>query len=263
MKETAVFWAGLFALTLISPDSTGANVLARNLRLVWSDEFDGDRLDMTKWDYRYTGKRRLGYNSPESISVSSGTLKIKVYKMSDRYLAGMIGTQGKYEGRFGYYEIRARLPRAMGLQTAFWLQSPTYGAEIGNPEGSGTEIDVVEYIKSRPGELHFTNHWDGYGSARKSSSMSVKYPPIEDGNWHTFGLRWSTNSYKFFVDGILMHEITKAVSHVKQYIILSVEITPWAGGERISDSELPDQFEVDYVRVYQEQEGVGRRVGDN
>lgn len=229
-------------------------------QLVWSDEFDGDRLDLGKWSHRYPGKRKLGYSTSDSVSVSNGTLKIAAYKRDGRYWAGMIGTQGKFEARFGYFEIRARMPKATGLQAAFWLQSPSYGAEIGNPEGSGTEIDVVEYIKIRPGELHFTNHWDGYGSARKSSTKSVRYPKIEDGDWHTFGLRWASGSYEFFVDGVRMHEMRTAISQVSEYIVLSLEVSQWAGGGEMVDGDLPDQLEVDYVRVYQD-EGGSRQIG--
>jgi beta-glucanase (GH16 family) len=79
----------------------------------------------------------------------------------------------------------------------------------------------------------------------------VAYPQIEDGKWHTFGLLWSKDSYKYYLDGKLMHQKTKAISQINEYIILSLEISDWAGASDITDKDLPDQFEIDYVKVYQ------------
>jgi beta-glucanase (GH16 family) len=127
----------LFAINLNSsmPDS--------NYKLVWSDEFNGNELDSTKWNYRYLGKRKLGYNTEDSIKVSNGTLKIVAYKEGSRYCSGMISTQDRFESKYGYYEMRAKIPKAIGLQTEFWIQSPLYGKIIGDPANAGSEIDIM------------------------------------------------------------------------------------------------------------------------
>lgn len=218
-------------------------------KLVWSDEFDGNTLDESKWSHRYPGKFRIGYNTIDSITVSGGTLKNKIHIKDDKVCAGMIGTQGKFEPKYGYFEIRAKLPKIKGPQSAFWLQSPTYGKTIGDPQNSGVEVDIFEYVKTQPSQVHFTTHWDGYGKQHKKNGFSLTYPKIEDNGWHTFGLLWTENAYGFYVDGVLRHTKRDAVSKRSQYIILSAVIGEWGGG--VKGEKLPDQFEIDYVRVYQ------------
>ena len=225
------------------------SVPPRGYKLVWSDEFNGDRLDMTKWSHRYLGKRKLGYTTEDSIKVNDGTLKVLIHKNGERYSSGMIGTQDKYEAKYGYYEIKAKLPKIKGPQSAFWLMSSYYGQFINDPKNSGMEIDIMEYVKTAPGQVHFSTHWDGYKQFHKKNIKSIDYPSIEDGQWHTYGLLWTPSKYEFYVDGNLMHIKNNPISQVKQFIILSAEIGLWGGD--ISHENLPDQFEIDYVRVYQ------------
>lgn len=228
------------------------SVPPKDYKLMWSDEFNGDSLDMSKWSHRYLGKRKLGYTTEDSVKVDNGTLKIIIHKNGDKYCSGMIGTQGKFETKYGYFEMKAKLPKIKGPQSAFWLMSPYFGQFIGDPAGSGMEIDIMEYVKSHPNEIHFSTHWDGYKALHKKNITSVKYPTIEDGNWHTFGVLWLVDSYKFYIDGKLMHTKNEPISRIEQFIILSAEIGPWGGN--INNEVLPDQFEIDYVRVYQKNE---------
>lgn len=37
---------------------TPSGIPLKEYKLVWSDEFNGTTLDMTKWNYRYLGPRR-------------------------------------------------------------------------------------------------------------------------------------------------------------------------------------------------------------
>lgn len=220
-------------------------------KLVWSDEFNGNSLDINKWSHHWLGKRKLGYTTEDSIRVDNGTLKIVIHKDGDRYCSGMIDTHDKFEAVYGYYEIKARLPKIKGPQSAFWLLSQDYGNYIGYPDISGMEIDIMEYVKTAPGQVHFTTHWDGYKQHHKQNAYSANYPSIEDGQWHTFGLLWTPSSYQFYVDGKLMHTKNSPISHAKEYVLLSAEVGPWGGGNDMSKEILPDQFEIDYVRVYQ------------
>lgn len=233
-----------------SNESNTNNTPFPDYELVWSDEFDGDVLDESKWSHRYPNrKRKFGYISPKSIVVSHGTLKNTIYIEDNKTCVGMIGTEGKFETKYGYFEMRAKLPNIKGPQSAFWLQSPTYGQIIGDPENSGVEIDIFEYVKTDPTKVHFTIHWDGYGEDHKKNYYGLEYPQIQDGDWHTFGLLWRIDAYEFYVDGILRHTKTVAISNVNQYMIISADISGWGGS--VDGEILPDQFEIDYVRVYQ------------
>ncbi|MDI6447752.1 family 16 glycosylhydrolase [Anaerobaca lacustris] len=217
-------------------------------KLVWSDEFDGETLDLSKWDYRGLGPRRNAINVKETVSLDGeGHLVLTTKRVGDAWHTAMIGTQGKFETTFGYFECRVRLQEQIGHWSAFWLQSPSLGDPLGDPATAGTEIDIFEYLRKDGDRVHHNLHWDGYGEHHKRAGTTVTVPGLGEG-WHTFGLLWTEAEYVFYVDGHQTWRSDKGVSHRDQYIILSLEVGTWAGD--IAQAELPDHLYVDYVRVY-------------
>lgn len=216
--------------------------------LVWSDEFNGNQLDSTRWDYRNLGPRRDAVNVEDTVSLDGkGHLVLTTKPSGDAYHTAMIGTQGKYETCLGYFECRVRLQEQIGHWSAFWLQSPTLGQTIGDPGRSGTEIDVFEYLRRYEDTIHHNLHWDGYGEHHKTAGKKAVVPGVSKG-WHTIGLLWTEQEYVFYVDGKETWRSDKGVSHRQEYMILSLEVGKWAGD--IAEATLPDSLLVDYVRVY-------------
>lgn len=223
--------------------------------LVWSDEFEGETLDTDKWGHRSAGPRRDGVNVPEAVTLDGeGHLAITTRRVGEAYHTGMIGTQGRFETTFGYFECRVRLQREVGHWSAFWLQSPTYGEPIGEPAAAGTEIDVFEYLRNSPAHVQHALHWDGYGEHHRSATHRLRAPVLGAG-WHTFALHWTADRYVFYVDGVETWRTAHAVSQRDQYMILSLEVGSWAGD--IAEAALPDALLVDYVRVYQQPDAHG------
>jgi beta-glucanase (GH16 family) len=217
-------------------------------RLVWSDEFDGRTLDLGKWDYRGLGPRRDGVNVKECVSLDGdGHLVLETRRVGGQYHTGMIGTQGRFEPRYGYFECRVRMQSQVGHWSAFWLQSPTYGQRVGSLEESGAEIDVFEFLVDRRDRLQHTVHWDGYGTDHQTAERLADAPGIGRG-WHTVGLLWTPEEYVFSIDGRETWRTGQGVSKHSQYLILSLEVGPWAG--EIAKAQLPDRLSVDFVRVY-------------
>lgn len=216
-------------------------------KMVWHDEFDGNSLDQTKWTCRPEGKRKGGWWSPKAVSLDGkGHLAIKTFKEGDRYLDGCVATQGKFEHAFGYYVARIQLQKQPGHWSAFWMMCPGVG-KVGDEGRDGTEIDIMEkpWLDDR---VQHTFHWDGYGKAHKSEGKVVKVPGVMDG-FHTFAIWWKSDEYIFYVDGKETWR-TKGggPSQVPEYLKLSDEVGDWAGD--IAKAKLPDEFLVDYVRVY-------------
>ncbi len=96
--------------------------------------------------------------------------------------------------------------------------------------------------------INYALHWDGYGKEHKSKGQVSKVPGVMEG-FHTFSLLWMPDEYVFYVDGRETWR-TKAggVCQVPLYIKLSDEFGNWAGD--VKRAKLPDEFLVDYVRVY-------------
>jgi hypothetical protein len=216
-------------------------------KLVWADEFDGTRLDDSKWVARPEGKRKGGWWSPKAISLDGqGHLVISTYKDGDKFVDGCIVTQGKYEHAFGYYVARVKFQKEPGHWSAFWITGPGVG-KVGDGGRNGTEIDIMEkpWLDER---VQHTFHWDGYGKDHKSEGKVVKVPGVMEG-FHTFAIWWSPEEYVFYVNGKeTWRSKAGGVCQLPQYMLLSDEIGDWAGD--ITKANLPDKFLVDYVRVY-------------
>ena len=241
VTATAALAFALVALGAETPPAEDENLL-------WSDEFDGTTLDLAKWEYRQLGPRKGGVNVKEAVTLDGkGHLVLTTSKVGEKFHTGMIGTQGKLERAYGYFECRVKLQKQIGHWSAFWLQSPKLGSVIGDTKASGTEIDIYEYLRREGDKVHHTLHWDGYGNAHKSQGHTPTVPGLSEG-WHTFGLDWTEKEYVFYIDGKETWRTDKGVSGTPEYIILSLEVGTWAGD--ISKATLPDSAEFDYVRVY-------------
>jgi autotransporter-associated beta strand protein len=236
----------------------------------WSDEFSGTAVDGGNWSIG-TGARRDATNTASAVSVGGGALTVKTYTEGGKHYTGWLGSNGKFENCFGYWEARIRFNSAAGMWSAFWLQP--YGINnVGDPAGNGTEIDIVEHRRQDSGGADMRNksamniHWDGYGADHKSVGSTVTNPGVDatslQGNYHTYGLLWEAGKYTLFLDGTAVWSTTAAVSNVRQWIYLTSEVDngAWAGsipaagyGDRTTTTT---QFDVDYVRFYQRDEQV-------
>jgi len=217
-------------------------------KLAWSDEFNGTKIDRSKWEILGDWKRRDAYWVKEdSYLDGKGNLIIRTKKDGDRYTSGAMRTRNRFEHKFGYWVCRCKFPEQVGHWPAFWLHAGSVG-KVGNQGRDGTEIDIMEkpWLEDK---ITQNLHWDGYGAAHKNAGgKSSTIPGISEG-FHTFGLHWKSDEYVFYVDGKETWRTNAGgVSQVPQYMKLTEEIGKWGGD--IKKAELPDYFVVDYVRVY-------------
>ena len=85
--------------------------------------------------------------------------------------------------------------------------------------------------------------------------------------WNNYGVDWSPSGYTFYANGKKVGEQNAPVSNVEQFVLVSTECAGYRsvgndGGltagrrewgkpdPRLFKAELPDFFEVDYVRVF-------------
>jgi len=234
------------------PDSRGSGPPSDDYKLVWSDEFDGTELDGAKWDHRGLGKRREALNVKDTVRLDGeGNLVLTTKRVGDEIHTAMIGTQGKYEAMFGYFECRVKMQKTHGHWSAFWLQSPTYGAKIADLKESGAEIDIYECFLSRKGWVAHNVHWDGYKDDHKHAGSGRKNVDNLLDGYHTFGLEWTPNEYVFYIDGQESWRTSEGVSLAKEYIILSLEVGPREARVARKDASFEDSVWIDYVRVFQ------------
>ena len=236
--------------------------------LTWSDEFDGDALDRTKWNgLEFTGgasPRRNGYWHMDMARVSGGALRIPSIYYESGYGGGPPGyysigicTSDSFLQTFGYFEVRCQLPKGDGLCSAFFLQSP--GMRLVDGSGrDGMEIDIFEapyHFTANKNRVSSALHYDGYGDAHRSQSVGIFPVEAPYDNFHTYALEWNTDVFIFYIDRVEVKRSTfGGVSQAPEFLILSVTNwfdSAWAGDIRNNNPEDMTDFVVDYVRVYQ------------
>ncbi len=222
----------------------------KNWKLVWNDEFDGTALDESKWNYRLNF---WGYRSPafttEGVDVSDGTLKINLLRKGNDFCSAHLQTGGltfdnprdatskkfwpfgakdkfKFMHKYGYYEIRCRLPKCDGWHCAFWLQSPSIGAHP-DPAVAGVECDIMEnYRQHKYGTMVCGCGWGGYGAEGKwAGHYEFPFEETEDG-WHNYAVHWTPDGYTFYADGKIVGKQMApecAVSQVEQFLLVTTE----------------------------------------
>ena len=232
----------------------------------WNDEFDGPLVDTTRW-YVMDEHEDAWPETPwrrnwkqENVRIEDGALVIHTVRDSPGFSTGAVltGTWGKpsrFQQTFGRFEARVRFPTRQGHWCAFWLMNQQEPHVDGSGR-DGTEIDVMEKAWLIDQAQH-TLHWDGYGPGSGEAYRLVTGRGLNDGGWHVFRVDWYPDQYVFFVDGVeTWRTAAGGVSQTPNDILLTDEIGnfgvgpgQWGVGP-IEEASLPDEYRVDYVRVW-------------
>jgi len=193
-------------------------------KLVWSDEFDGDRVDTSKWDfdigngfydYKHNawvpgwGNEELQYytREPGNVSVKDSLLTIRAVKESLHgcgYTSARLKTRKRdgtplFTKLYGKFEFRAKVPWGKGMWPALWLlpQDDKYGGWA----ASG-EIDVMEIVGEKPHEVLGSTHFGSSAPARSLVTHVHKLPGGSTvGDWHVYTVEWEPGELRWSVDG--------------------------------------------------------------
>jgi len=234
---------------------------SRQPQLVWADEFNGSELNLNSWNYELGdgcpnlcgwGNNERQIYTKENHRLEDGKLIITARKEGDKYTSTRITTQGKHEFQYGRMEARAKLPRGTGLWPAFWMLGSNI-TEVGWPQSG--EIDILEYVGRAPGEIFTTLHTKA-AHGDNGTSKTTAIPNIEEG-FHTYAADWTPDAITFYFDDqevfkFAPEDKTEAVWPFNQpfYFIINMAIGGNFGGPGVDDSIFPQEFVVDYVRVY-------------
>lgn len=229
--------------------------------LVFDDEFDEKSLDEDRWVTafpwgRYTETTPNTVYRPDNVAVADGRLVLRasIDERGERHYASGLVTSGDGEGspprftfQYGYAEMRARLPSGQGLWPAFWLLPP--GGRW------PPEIDVVEKLGSDPTTIHMFVHYLVDGEV-ESDGDSYSGPDFSD-DFHVFAVEWTPEAIRWFVDGVERRAAFTETAHIPaepMYLVLTLYVGGSWPGEPDQSTPLPAEMEVDYVRVWQDDE---------
>ena len=232
--------------------------------LVWEENFDGDTLDTDIWNFELGdgcdqgicgwGNQELQRYTDSNHSLSDGILTINIEK-DNFYTSTRITTKGKKEFQYGKVEARMKLPQGDGLWPAFWMLGNDID-DAGWPDCG--EIDIMEYVGRMPGIVHHSLHTrSSHGATINTKKVIVANPEEE---FHIYGMEWSSKAIDFYVDGELKYTYAPGTTNNDYwpfdkpfYFLLNAAVGGGFGGAVTTDEIFPQQFQIDYIKVYQRQ----------
>jgi beta-glucanase (GH16 family) len=246
-------------------------------KMTFSDEFDGNQLDLSKWEAPSMPRQGGSRWMPNMVSVKDGCLRLDIRLTDDpvlRYDCGAVRTQRNYDKNqtmfqqaFGYFEARCKMPRRVDADyfADFWLLA---NPDEGKNTTEGLEMDIFESFEFAEGRQHSVNfHWGGYGQQHNVYGLRCgDIPKLRDNDFHTYGLLWTESFYASYIDGVevgrtdLMNLGTDKDGRLKSngpckipaYLKLTVEAAGWPGKTNGWEPDAPkeDVFIIDWVHVY-------------
>jgi beta-glucanase (GH16 family) len=269
-----------FVLGLLLAAGTGfVPVCAADWQLVWSDNFDKPGLPQTdKWRYEtgfirnnelqfYTGERS------DNARIENGNLVIEGRKerylnpdykpgaVSGRrrqvefadYTAASLNTDGKASFLYGRIEVRAKLPHGKGVWPAIWMMGTNHSI-VGWPRCG--EIDIMEFVGKEPDGIHATLHFSKEGRHASKGGKITTTAPYND--FHIYAVEWRPDRMDFFFDQQKYFTFDIDLAGVgadnpfrkPHYLLINLALGGSWGGP-MDDSVLPQQYLIDYVRIYE------------
>ncbi len=259
--------------------------LPDNYRLneAFSDDFEGDRLDGSKWNPLcpwFLGRLGAFYFDPGNVAVKDGLLRLSArmpekgsaplqhqLTHSDRFSTAFVQSRARI--RYGYFETRCRCMKA-NVCNAFWLHDPLDPPAKWLKGDFSEEIDIFEVfgnpaVESRKREYlmtvhkYFTPYIEATGNADSEATGSSAHLPFEfHEDFHRYSLLWTSEKLSWFADGKLLYELPNTYHFRAMHLNFDCEVMLWEGIPLAED--LPAEFDIDYVRVWQEESRDGGNI---
>jgi beta-glucanase (GH16 family) len=246
---------------------------------VWSDEFDGNAIDSTKWSHEVNcdggGNNELQCYTADAANsyVEDGKLHIAaLHHGGDDYTSARLRTLNKGDWKYGRIEVKAKMPQGQGLWPAIWMLPSDW--IYGGWPLSG-EIDIFEAVNPNGtggntmyGTLHYGRYWPN------NNHSGAPYTPAANiwDEFHTYAIEWEEGEIRWYVNDT--HYATQTQDGWFTYyydgqevgfqfggdaapfdqafhLLLNVAVGGnWPGNPDVS-TPFPQQMVVDYVRVYE------------
>ncbi len=235
----------------------------------WNDEFNRDSLNDRYWNIEirwpgFVNNESQSYtDSDANIFLENGNLYIRALKDNPfdpnqpAYTSGRINTKEKVELQYGFWEIRAKLPRGVGTWPAIWMLN-SYIDSLGWPNCG--EIDIMEHVGYDPDHIFFSMHNANlYGDIHGTNQQGIYELEGIENDFHTYSVEWDSSFVRAYFDGNLFFNYSKPEIHDINswpydnpfFLIINLAIGgEWGGQQGIDNSIFPATFTIDYVRIF-------------
>ena len=254
-------------------------------QLTFTDEFDGNELNRAIWTTKYgydTGRGDRTNNDDErewyvddafnlqneilSITTKSECLAsvqrpdiYPPYNCTDfPYTSGIITTQTSFTQKYGYFEIRMKVPPGVGFWPAFWLMPQMHDPVYWPPE-----IDIMENFGRNVNTIRFGHIYSPYypnpafGQWGGRHGMDYTDFGIDySADYHLYSIDWEPTGITWYIDNVPRFQNSEhlppgTLTPGTMYILINLAVGGGLAQEPTPDTVFPNYLQIDYVRVYQ------------
>jgi beta-glucanase (GH16 family) len=260
--------------SIFKPLSDSTNIGKWKFKEDLSDEFDGNTINANKWLVQGTNGvfqsnsigRAPSQYSTKNATVQDGKLKISVkWEPEFAFNSGVDKFGVKYENYtaaavickneflYGYMEIKCKAADA-SVSSSFWAT------------GNQSELDIFEHFGkpsirttaklSLETEMWSSIHdWSPAAAGASVWTTKTKLPYRVADGFHVYACEWDKDFIKFFADGKLIKEATRAEIGagwvLTNPIKLWVNSVTWTWHGLPVKEDLPTSYDIEYIRVWQ------------
>ena len=207
-------------------------------KLVFSDDFNGDKLDESKW--HVTGPREV----LTFVKVGKeNALRIGLKMGADMIQTNSISTRGKFSQQYGYFEASIRMNATEGHAGTFRI--------ISDDEKTAPSISIAFHASGKDR----VNPWarGTTESGQQDFRPEKPIPPLKSGDvskkFHTYGILWTDKAYTWYMDGKVMHKLERKEFVRPMNVAFSHRILE-EDRPKLNLKSLPDDIDIDWVKVW-------------
>jgi len=221
--------------------------------LLFQDDFSGNALDISKWNYR-TDAKVFSAQLPANVVARPGYVDINGAHQS---FAGYSWTGGgivsKNSFRYGYYQVQAKITGNPGWHSSFWVIAGD-GSTTYDPAAK-TEIDDFEIDSQLPGIVsmgYFTwNAGHNVGGQRCNNEYNPGFSTAA--GYHYYGFEWTEAGITYYIDGAqVCTQSYPASSHTHDLVNIWLTSIGYSSDISVANNPSPNSFAdfAYYVRDY-------------
>jgi len=224
-------------------------IAGTNYKLIFDDEFAGTKLDTSEWNtvgpWGHPVSSTLAGETYSAANVTQDNgLTITAERTGNTWTTGIISTNGLEQWRYGFFDIRAKMPpEAAGFWPAIWMSGSN---------SSTYELDIAEAWGNDPGVIAQTTHTSAgqYIGQQQVQTTGTTW----SSEYHDYEMLWQPGRVTFYIDNVETASFTGDISNEFMYLMINFDVggpNDFSGPANAS-TPSPAQFDIQYVRVYQD-----------
>jgi len=205
-------------------------------KLVFSDDFNGDKIDEAKWNV--IGAREVF----TFVKFGKGSaLRIGLKLKDDMIQYNSLASRGKFSQQFGYFEASMRMNAGDGHAGTFRLVTD----DEKTPPSITTSFHGTG--KERVSPWARANLESGSQDYRPDKSVG-KFTDLSK-KFHTYGILWTEKGFTWYMDGKVIHKLERK-DFVRPMSLALVHRIDEEERPKLNLKQLPDDVDIDWVKVW-------------